>query len=196
MEIVSGYFNAASSGSQSIAKYSYPTFLQKLTGIETTNKGDAGETSVSWWAAHSSDDFSGYDCAIINLGINDALSSVAEADTRSAFASIISALKTANTGIKIFIANINPAYSRGNTTYDEINEIIEDIATDTTDCYFIDLTEYGHTVGIAYVDGHLTACGYHRLAQDYKSAIGWIIKNNPDAFRYVQFIGTNLQPAT
>jgi lysophospholipase L1-like esterase len=191
--ITSGYFNAASN-SQSIAKYAYPAFLQKITGVETTNKGDAGETSVSWWTAYSSDDFSGYDCAIINLGINDVLFSVAEADTRSAFASIISALKTANTGIKIFIANINPAYSRGNTTYDAINEVIEDIATSTTDCYFIDLTQYGHTVGIAYAKGHLTACGYLRLAQDYKAAISWIIKNDPAGFRYVQFIGTDLQP--
>lgn len=193
--ITSGYFNAASD-SQSIAKYAYPAFLQKLTGVECTNKGDAGETSVSWWAAHSSDDFSGYDCAIINLGINDVLTSVSEADTRSAFASIISALKTANTGIKIFIADVVPAYSRGNTTYDAINAILEDIATTTENCYFVDLTQYGHAVGVAYADGHLTACGYLRLAQDYKAAIGWIIKNDPVGFRYVQFIGTNLQPAT
>jgi len=194
--ITSGYFNAASSGSQSIQKYSYPTQLKKITGVETVNLGVAGTTSVSWWASHSTDDFSGYDCAIINFGINDALQNVSEADARAAFASIISALKSANTGIKIFIANVNPAYARGSTEYDVINAIIEDIATTTTDCYFIDLTQYGHTVGVANADGHLTAVGYLHLAMDYKAAISWIIKNNPVAFRYVQFIGTNLQPET
>lgn len=194
--ITSGYFNAASSGSQSIPKYSYPTQLKKITGVDTVNMGVAGTTSVSWWASHSQDDFSGYDCAILNFGINDALQGVTEADFRSAYSSIITALKTANTGIKIFIANVNPAYARDDTTYDAINAIIEDIATNTADCFFVDLTEYGHTVGVGYVDGHLTACGYLCLAQDYKSAISWIIKNNPVAFRYVQFIGTNLHPAT
>lgn len=189
--ITAGYFNH-SGGGQTIAKYSYPAHLQKITGIECANMGDSGETSVSWWATHQNDDFSGYDCAIINLGINDALFSVTEADTRSAFANIINVLKAVNTGIKIFIANVVPAYARGNTTYDAINAIIEDIATTTENCYFINLTQYGHAIGAAYANGHLTAVGYWMLAEDYANAISYIIRNNPLAFRFVQFIGTDL----
>lgn len=189
--ITAGYFNH-SGGGQTIAKYSYPAHLQKITGVECINMGDSGETSVSWWETYQNEDFSSYDCAIINLGINDVLLSVSEADTRSSFTNIIGALKSASTGIKIFIANINPAYSRGNTTYDAINAIIEDIATSTENCYFIDLTRYGHTVGVAYANGHLTAVGYWMLAEDYANAISYIIRSNPVAFRFVQFIGTDL----
>ena len=170
--------------------------LEKLSGSDCVNKGTSGATSVSWWTAHSGDDFSGYDCAIINFGINDALQSVPEADVRDAFTNIIGALKTANKGIRLFIANVNPAYSRGATTYDVINAIIEDIAENTTDCFFLDLNEYGHTVGAGYVNGHLTACGYRQLAEDYKAYISHIVRNNPEDFRFVQFIGTNLYPTT
>ncbi len=189
--ITAGYFNH-SGGGQTISKYSYPAHLKKITGVDCVNMGDSGETSVSWWNTHQNDDFSGYDCAIINLGINDALLSVTEEDTRTAFTNIINALKTANTGIKIFIANVIPAYARGNTTYDAINAIIEDIATNTENCYFIDLTRYGHAVGVAYANGHLTAVGYWMLAEDYANAISHIIRNNPESFRFIQFIGTDL----
>ena len=189
--ITAGYFNH-SGGGQTISKYSYPAHLKKITGVDCVNMGDSGETSVSWWNTHQNDDFSGYDCAIINLGINDALLSVTEEDTRTAFTNIINALKTANTGIKIFIANVIPAYARGNTTYDAINAIIEDIATSTENCYFIDLTQYGHAVGFAYANGHLTAVGYWMLAEDYANAISYIIRNNPESFRFIQFIGTDL----
>ena len=195
--ITEGYFNKVNvSGGQVIQDYAYPAMLEKLSGSECVNKGTSGATSESWWTDHSGDDFSGYDCAIINFGINDALQSVPEADVRDAFANIIGALKTANTGIRIFIANVNPAYSRDATTYDAINAIIEDIAENTADCFFLDLTEYGHTVGAGYVNGHLTACGYRQLAQDYKAYISHIVRNNPEDFRFVQFIGTNLYPTT
>lgn len=189
--ITAGYFNH-SGGGQTISKYSYPAHLKKITGVDCVNMGDSGRTSVSWWNTYQNDDFSGYDCAIINLGINDALLSVTEEDTRAAFTNIINALKTANTGIKIFIANVIPAYARGNTTYDAINAIIEDIATSTDNCYFIDLTQYGHAVGVAYVNGHLTAAGYWMLAEDYANAISYIIRNNPESFRFIQFIGTDM----
>ena len=195
--ITEGYFNKVNaSGGQVIQDYAYPAMLEKLSGSDCVNKGTSGATSVSWWTAHSGDDFSGYDCAIINFGINDALQSVPEADVRDAFTNIIGALKTANKGIRLFIANVNPAYSRGATTYDVINAIIEDIAENTTDCFFLDLNEYGHTVGAGYVNGHLTACGYRQLAEDYKAYISHIVRNNPEDFRFVQFIGTNLYPTT
>ena len=193
--ITEGYFNKVNvSGGQIIQDYAYPAMLEKLSGVDCDNLGTSGATSVSWWTAHSADDFSGYDCAIINFGINDVAQSVSEADFRDAFASIIGALKTANTGIKIFIANVNPAYSRGATTYDTINSIIEDIAENTADCFFIDLAEYGYTVGVGFVNGHLTACGYRQLATDYKNYISSIVRDNPETFRYIQFIGTALYP--
>lgn len=55
----------------------------------------------------------------------------------------------------------------------------------------VDLALYGHTgEDIAYNNGHLTALGYFKLAEDYKAYISWLIKTNPEDFRTVQFIGT------
>ena len=73
--LTEGTFNRNEDGTMhyiSFGKYSYPTFLSKLTGIEVTNLGNAGLTSAEWYNRHKEDDLSGYDIAIIQLGTNDA----------------------------------------------------------------------------------------------------------------------------
>lgn len=42
----------------------------------------------------------------------------------------------------------------------------------------------------AYSYGHPTALGYNQLAREIGGAIGYTIVNNPNDFRWVQFIGT------
>ena len=193
--ITIGTFNHNEGGTEQYlvdTKYSYPTFLKKMFGVETANWGLGGYTSVQWWNAKQNEDFSGFDCAIINLGINDALNSVSISDTETAFRSIINALKTANNNIKIFLATIVPAYADGVTTFDAVNELIEDLAEELTNCYLVDLSQYSHvSKGSAYEAGHLTAIGYRTLAQDYAGYIGYIIRTNLTEFKWVQFIGTN-----
>lgn len=193
--ITIGTFNHNEGGTEQYLvdmKYSYPTFLKKMYGVETVNLGLGGYTSVQWWTAKQNDDFGGFDSAIINLGINDALSRVPIATTETALRNIINALKSANNGIKIFLATIVPAYTDGVTTYDDVNALIRSLAQELENCYLVDLTEYSHvSKGSAYEAGHLTAIGYRRLAQDYAGYIGYIIATNLVAFKLVQFIGTN-----
>lgn len=193
--ITIGTFNHNEGGTEQYlvdTKYSYPTFLKKMYGVDTENWGLGGYTSVQWWNAKQNEDFSGFDCAIINLGINDALNSVSISDTETAFRSIINALKTANNNIKIFLATIVPAYADGVTTFDAVNELIEDLAEELTNCYLVDLSQYSHvSKGSAYEAGHLTAIGYRMLAQDYAGYIGYIIRTDLTGFKWVQFIGTN-----
>lgn len=193
--ITIGTFNHNEGGTEQYlvdTKYSYPTFLTKMFGVDTENWGLGGHTSVQWWAAKQNEDFSGFDCAIINLGINDALNSVSISDTETAFRNIINALKTANNNIKIFLATIVPAYADGVTTYDNVNSLIASLAGEIANCYFVDLTQYSHvSKGSAYEAGHLTAIGYRMLAQDYAGYIGYIIRTDLNAFKWVQFIGTN-----
>ena len=192
--ITEGTFNHNESGTMQYlvdGKYSYPTYLKKLSGVETVNKGMGGYTSVQWWNARQSDDFSGYDCAIINLGINDALQSVSSADTTTAFNNIISALKSANNNIKIFMATVVPAYSDGTSKFDSVNNTIKSVC-EANDCYLIDLSLYSHVKKYTVSEaGHLTAFGYHRLAKDYISAISYIIDNNRNDFKWIQFTGTD-----
>ena len=178
--------------------YSYPAQFEKMTGIPMTNEGHSGRTTVQWWAHYGTGgdteiDFSGYDFAIIHLGVNDVSYNVPIADTQTAYQNIINALKTANNGIKIFVCTIIPAYAiDGVNTYDTINALIESFASQEN-VYVCDLTTYGHTYkNSEYTAGHLTAYGYWRLAKDLISYIGYIMREKPAEFRFIQYIGTDM----
>ena len=180
-------------------KYSYPTILHKITGIETTNKGRGGYTSVQWYNAEASSDLSGYDMAIIQLGVNDVgVYGTWGQDSIDAFTNIINKLKTQNNNIKIFVANIIPATSYQSSGYlafssDMLSWLQTTYASDPN-VIPLDMQQYGHTADdTAYNCGHLSALGYSRLAQDYKSYISYYISKHMSDFSEVQFIGTNYQ---
>lgn len=195
-----GTFNHLDSGTTqyvNYAKYSYPTYLHKMTGVDVTNLGHGGQTSVQWYNTEQSSDLSGYDCAIIQLGIND-YGTYGElgADTKTAFQNIITKLKTENKNIKIFVANIIPATSYSSDGYKAFSaallEWLETTYASDPSVIPVDIQQYGHTGNSeAYNAGHLTALGYRMLARDYIGFISNYIKDNGGVFREVQFIGTN-----
>lgn len=206
--LTEGTFNRQDTGTTTYinyAKYAYPAYLAKLTGVEVTNKGHGGMTSGEWYTAEASADLSGYDIAIIQLGVNDQISrnslgmTLAEwfADTtRCGFANIITKLKTQNKNIKIFVANIIPATSYESQGYMDFSEYLSEWVTteyaNDPDVILLDMQQYGHTKDSpAYNCGHLSALGYNRLAMDYKAYISYIMHVNPVAFREIQFIGTD-----
>lgn len=179
------------------AKYSYPTYLKKLTGCETVNMGNGGMSSAEWYNAHQNNDLSGYDCAILQLGVNDCIRYTTWGQTSiDAFTNIINKLKTENKNIKIFVANIIPATSYSNAQYlafsaDLLAWAQSAYASDSS-VIPLDIQQYGHTEeSPAYNCGHLSAYGYWRLAQDYKGYIGWYMNQNKTVFKEVQFIGTD-----
>lgn len=196
--MTSGTFNYSQQGQGDgyieMAKYSYPTFLKKLTGVETVNMGVGGYTSVQWWNAYKDEDLSGYDIALIQLGINDlSLGGWTQASI-DAFTNIINKLKAENTGIKIFITTIIPALAYPKSRHSAISAGIRTLVQSLNDENVIlaDLAIYGHTAdSVAYSCGHLSAYGYLRLARDWKGIVGYIVNTNKNLFRKVQFIGTN-----
>lgn len=192
--LTDGFFNESGDSRLVIRKYSYPSILNKITGVECNNKGYSGYTSAQWYAAFQNEDLSGHDCCIIQLGVNDELKNVSETDMDSALNSIITKIKNENTGIKVFVATIIPANGYMTTRMRSRSKMIKDFVENLNDddVMLVDLWTYGHTDDIiAYDAGHLSAIGYAKLAEDYKSYISYIIKTNSDNFRYVQFIGTN-----
>ena len=191
--LTSGAFNH-SDGITTIEKYSYPKQLSKLSNVPCTNLGNGGKTSDEWYMLHSEDDLSGYDCAIIQLGVNDALRYDGWTDTSiTAFTNIINKLKTENAGIKIFIATVIPSISFNDQRHDTVSQGIRELVASLNDenVILLDMAEYGHTAKEnAYNCGHLSAYGYWQLAKDYMSYISWYINQNKILFREVQFIGT------
>jgi len=175
--------------------FSYPAKLSQITGVEVTNLGNGGYTSAQWYNNHASDDLSGYQFAIIQLGVNDALQNSGwTQESETAFTNIINKLLSENNGIFIFVSTIIPATSYSGTSFDSVSNGIRALVESIGNSHVIllDMALYGNTkTKTAYNNGHLSALGYERLALDYKSYISYVIEQNALLFRNIQFIGTN-----
>ena len=211
-----------------IRKFSYPTILKRITNVDIANAGIAGATSETWYNASlysddlwgkwfnnewvwnmspatttsdivsSSLDYSGFDFAVIHLGINDlgmkdenTTIEQAVANFETNINNIITKLKLANNGIRIFIATIIPSYAPStNTGYRILNDKIKEIVNATDNTYLLDLNKYSKIASqSSYNRIHPTALGYHKLANEIASYISYIISQNLDDFEDVQFIG-------
>lgn len=197
--LTEGVFNENGGGTEQYVgfkKYSYPTFLSKLTGIEVNNLGNGGVTSAEWYNMHKDDNLSGHDVAIIQLGTNDAARYSGWTETSiTGFTNIINKLKNENTNIKIFVSTISkrfgdPSAAEKAVISDGIRQLVLSLADPNV--ILLDMEEYAHTGDEqAYECGHYSAYGYWRLAQDYKNIIGYYINSHKNLFRTVQFIGTD-----
>ena len=228
--VTEGSFDNAQGGAV-IKKYSYPSVLKRLSNIDIVNAGIAGMTSQAWYEASlnsddqygkwvnqewvwnmapnnsgndiisSSLDYSGFDFAIIHMGINDlapiydnskAIDEVL-VNFETYMNNIINKLKNANNGIRIFLATIIPSYANPtNVVYGQLNDKIKEIVEYSDNTYLLDLTYYSEcATHEAYNVTHPTALGYQKLASEIYSMISYIIKNNPNEFKTVQYIGTD-----
>ena len=216
-------------GGMVVKRFSYPAILERISGVEIANAGIAGMTSQTWYeAAQNSEtiwgkwvnqewvwnsnpansgndvisstlDFSGFDFAIIHMGINDLAPVYDNSKTIDEVLTnfetymnlIITSLKNANSGIKIFLATIVPSYAPAtNPTYKQLNEKIKAIAEATDNAYLMDINAYSELASKPeYNVTHPTALGYHKLANEIKSYVSYIISKNLDEFTEVQFIG-------
>ncbi len=198
--LTAGTFNYNVDGSidnyTGCARYSYPSYLARLTGMEVTNLGHGGMSTEEWYAMEKDSDLSGYDMAIIQLGVNDHASeqSTWPERHRTAMRAIISKLKAENKNIKIFVATIIPgkSYSASRGYISEgIRELVAEL--NDKDVILVDIAAYGHTMERdAYNCGHLSAYGYMMLARDYKAYISHIMATDTgNVFREIQFTGTD-----
>ena len=83
-------------------------------------------------------------------------------------------------------------YHSVNYVFEQFNAKIREIAEQTADVYLLDLTTYSDCYGDIYGHGyHLTALGYHKMASEISAYISYIIHENLEDFKWVQFIGTD-----
>ena len=144
-------------------------------------------------------DYSNFDFAIIHLGIND-FGLMGDATMEEMLATfetninnIIVKLQTDSPHIKIFLATIIPSYAPSNHVgYTNINQKIKEIVNATDNTYLLDLNTYSDiATNEAYNVIHPTALGYHKLATEISAYISYIINENLNDFKTVQFIGTD-----
>lgn len=146
----------------------------------------------------SSLNYSNFDFAIIHLGIND-FGLMSETDTMENMLvtfeeyinNIINKLKTHNNGIKIFLATIVPSYAHASHAgFVTMNSKIREIASGIDDVYLLDLNKYSELASKEeYNVIHPTALGYQKLANEISCYISYIIHNNLNDFKEIQFIG-------
>ena len=225
--VTEGSFDNADGGAV-VPRFSYPRILERITGVDITNAGVAGLTSQTWYEASlnsdphwgkwvnqewvwnmdppnsgndiisSALDYSGFDFAIIHLGINDLAPIYDNSKTieevlmnfETYMNLIITALKTANSGIKIFWATIIPSYAQPtNPTYKQLNDKIKEMVEAMDNVYLLDLNTYSEIASKPeYNVTHPTALGYHKLANEIKAYISYIINKNLSDFTNIQFI--------
>ena len=225
--VTEGSFDNTDGGAV-VPRFSYPAILERITGVEIANAGVAGLTSQTWYEASldstphwgtwvnqewvwntnptntgndiisKSLDYSGFDFAVIHLGINDLAPVYDNSKTidevlttfETYIGYIIRDLKAANSGVKIFLATIIPSYATPtNQTYQQLNNKIKEIAETTEGAFLMDLTSYSTLASKPeYNVTHPTALGYHKLANEIKSYISYIISRNLGDFTNVQFI--------
>lgn len=195
--LTSGTFNHIVDGATKYVEYrerSYPSKLAKMNGLDIVNLGMGGASSLEWYEHYKDRDVSGFDFAIIQLGVNDLYRyGTWGADSVNGFTNIIKKLQNENRGIKIFVSTIIPAVSYPASMMDVISNGIRSLVSELSDedVILLDMAKYGHTLETAYNCGHLSAYGYYHLAKDYSNYISYYINTHPLEFKEVQFIGTD-----
>lgn len=111
------------------------------------------------------------------------------------YAKIIQIIKEMQPKAEIFCVTISKYRANPASPKIEANEKIVSIAT-LLGCWVIDLYTYGednHDEFEQYYvnDSHYNAMGCNLRARQYATYIDWIVANNMQHFRNVQFIGTN-----
>lgn len=188
--------------------YNIPTFIKKMSGVDTTNAAHSGYSAEQWLAAYAEQDLSGHDAVIIQIGVNNWNSWTGADDPaiesfRITLGQIIDLAISQNAyndggtlknKPKVFVATQYPAKSYLGITVpiSILNNAIREVVNDRNDCFLLDMATYSHSNdNIAFNRGHLTALGYRQVAQDYIGIISKFVNDNLDLFVDIPFVGTN-----
>jgi lysophospholipase L1-like esterase len=155
---------------------------------------DTNPTATPTDSVSSELDYSNFDFAFIHLGINDYNENLTNEQIATNFETnintIISKLKTSSSGIKIFLSTIIPTYAPSyNETYKVMNQKIREMTENAENVFLVDLNKYSELASRSeYSVSHPTALGYHKMANEIKAYISYIIGNNLSKFTDIQFI--------
>lgn len=151
---------------------------------------------------------------ILALGVNDIVNekqecgSVADIDPEDwrnnqktfagYYAAIIMRLKKIQPLAKFFLVTIPKEGDEKDVLRESHAKLLYELAEYFDNCYVIDLYKYGPVYDDEfkkrfYLYGHMNASGYVFSANMIDSYIDYIIRKNPEDFKYVPYIGTDLQ---
>lgn len=199
---------------QGFEPYSYPSQLARMTGATVGNYGVGGATAKSWLetteCVNCFKEENKAQAYIIALGTNDTdYNGNVETDIDLSnynnnvdnfvgnYAKIIQKCLELQPKAKVFVVTIPKTRTDYHNAWTIGNSQIKAIAK-KLGVYVLDVYTYSESYDNPdayknhfYLGGHRNAIGYRRTAMEYATYISWIIYNNPDDFRNVQYIGTD-----
>ncbi len=217
----SGEFESKNSNGKSIYhdfyEYSWGQFIGRNCGSKVYNFSQGGMTAKNYIEEFANKNgFWGKDklsqAYIIALGVNDiicqnhplgSVNDVCFDDyTKNAqtfagyYAQIIQRIKEMQPRAKIFLVSI-PRDGKENDKKREMHRnLLKEFTKIFENTYLIDLFEYAPMYNDEFQEifflGHMTPTGYVLTARMIESYIDFLIRKNPDEFKQVGFIGTDL----
>ncbi len=199
-------------------EYSWGQYMARTLGNKVYNFSRGGMTAKEFCDGFG-DKCGAFDydklcqAYIIALGVNDitrgyeigdgekaTVSEVRKPDDESILAYlsfIVRRIKTKQPDAKIFIMTIpyssvkpQERIAREDALAEEIRKFVDK----TKNCYVLDFRKYAPDYDQKFKDtfflGHMTPSGYLLTSKMVMSYIDWIIRNNPEDFAQVGFIGT------
>lgn len=195
--------------------YSWGQYLARMAGMKVYNFSRGGMTA-KWYMESFAEEKGFWDPAlacqgyIIALGVNDLHNQKMEVgciedgdpsdwrNNKPTFAGyymqIISRVREISPKSRIFLMTM-PRGRKDETLSERHAELLYQMAEIFPFTYVIDLHRYAPVYDDEfrrnfYMDGHMSANGYLLTAKMMASYIDYIIRNHPDDFRQVGFIGT------
>lgn len=198
--------------------YSWGQFIARAAGCKVYNFSKGGMTAVRYWTEFAEskgfwDEDKLCQAYIIALGVNDILNHHDEVGSlddidrddyhnnaptfAGYYASIIQRLKSMQPKARFFLVTM-PQDMREEARTARINahaDLLRKMAELFDYTYVIDLARYAPTYDSEfkrnfYLGGHMNAAGYLLTARMISSYIDYIIRNNPEDFAQIGFVGT------
>ncbi len=197
--------------------YSWGQYIARMTGAKVYNFSRGGMTASTYWNSFAEENgFWGEDklcqAYIIALGVNDLMNqkqpvgSAADIDRddfnnnantfAGYYARIIQRLKSMQPNARFFLVTMPYGIYRAHDPIIEAHQaLLYELAEFFDKTYVIDLAKYAPVNDEEYrrnfyLLGHLNPAGYILTSRMIASYIDYIIRNDPEAFAQVGFIGT------
>ena len=208
---------AGNRGYHDMFEYSWGQYLGRLVGAKVYNFSRGGMTAIEYMQSFAeANGFWGEDklcqCYIMALGVNDLfgrkmpLGSVADicvedytknnTETFAGwYAQVMQRIRTMQPKARFFLMTmLHEGSEEHDRIVDEHASLLHDIAAMFEFTYVIDFAKYAPVYDAEfrrnfYLGGHLNAAGYLLTSRMVAAYMDYIIRNNPDDFTQVGFIG-------
>lgn len=196
-------------------EYSWGQYIARKNGLTALNFSKGGMTAKEYWNSFADkmrfwDPCNACQAYVIALGVNDIINRGQEVgdisdigdESKETFAyyytAIIERLKKMQPRAKFFFVTMPRENEKRDVGKAEHAKLLYKLAEHYDNCYVVDLYKYGPVYDDAfkerfYLYGHMNASGYILTANMIDSYIDYIIRHNPDDFRRVAYIGTDLK---